>query len=148
MTSFRHRALLARVAVGVGALAVLATGAVHLDEYTAGMFSTVPTIGTLFLLNFVSATVVGVGLVLPLDRVSARFGTPLRRLLAGGGIGIAASSLAGLWISEHSSLFGFTDHGDRPAIVEAILAEVVAVIALGAYLALDGRLSGGAPAPA
>jgi hypothetical protein len=148
MTSFRQRALLARVAVGVGALAVLATGAVHLEEYTAGMFSTVPTIGTLFLLNFISATVVGIGLALPLHRISARFGVPLRRLLAVGGIGIAASSLAGLWISEQSSLFGFTDHGYRPAIVAAIVAEASAVVALSAYLALDRRLSGGIPARA
>lgn len=63
------RPMLARLALGVGALAVLATGADHLEEFVIS------------------------------------------------GIGLAASSLVGLWISEHSSLFGFSDHGYRPAIV-------------------------------
>lgn len=141
MSSTRTRAILARLALGVGALAVLVTGADHLEEYTVNQFSTVPTIGTLFLLNFVAATVVGIGLLLPLGRLAGRFAVPLRALLALGGIGIAGTSLVALWISESSSLFGFTDHGYRPAIVVAIAAEAAAVVALSAYLALsDARL--------
>lgn len=136
MPEHRTRTLLAQVALVVGALAVLATGADHLEEYTINQFSTVPTIGTLFLLNFISATIIGVGLLLPLDRIARQLAQPLRALLALGGIAIAASSLVGLWISEHSSLFGFTDHGYRTAIVVAIAAEAVAVLALTAYLAL------------
>jgi hypothetical protein len=122
----------------VGAAAVLVTGADHLEEYTSGQFSTVPTIGTLFLLNFIAATLVGVGLLLPLGRITKRFAGAIRGLLALSGIGIAASSLLGLWISESSNLFGFTDYGFRPAIVVAIVAESVAVVALTAYLALSG----------
>jgi hypothetical protein len=121
---------------------VLATGVDHLEEYTANQFSTVPTIGTLFLLNFIAATVVGVGLLLPLGRITSA--SPIRSgvLLAISGIGIAATSLVGLLISERSSLFGFSDHGYRPAIVAAIVAEAVAVLALSAHLALiDVRLS-------
>jgi hypothetical protein len=53
------------------------------------------------------------------------------------GVGIGATSLIALWISESSSLFGFTDYGFRPTIVAAIVAESVAVVALSAYLALD-----------
>jgi hypothetical protein len=121
---------------------VLATGADHLEEYTANQFSTVPTIGTLFLLNFIAATVIGVGLLLPLGRITERFADPLRVLLAISGIGIAATSLVGLSISERSSLFGFSDHGYRPAVVAAIVAEAVAILALSAYLALiDVRLT-------
>jgi hypothetical protein len=138
MQSTDTRTVLTRVAVIAGALAVLATGADHLEEYTVNQFSTVPTIGTLFLLNFIAATLVGVGLLLPLRRIAPRFADVIRALLALAGIGIAATSLLGLWISEQSSLFGFTDHGFRPAIVAAIASEVVAVIALGAYLALAG----------
>jgi hypothetical protein len=138
MPTNRTRVMLARLALGVGALAVLATGADHLEEYAASQFSTVPTIGTLFLLNFIAATVVGVGLLLPLGRITKRFADPLRALLAISGIGIAATSLAGLWISERSSLFGFSDHGYRPAIIVAIVAEAVAIITLSAYLALAG----------
>ena len=65
MPANRTHTILAHVALVVGALAVLATGADHLDEYAANGFSTVPTIGTLFLLNFVAATLIGVGLLLP-----------------------------------------------------------------------------------
>ena len=150
------RAVLTQLAVVVGALAVLVTGADHLDEYTVNMFSTVPTIGTLFLLNFIAATVVGIGLLLPLGLITKRFAGPIRALLAITGIGIAASSLVALWISETWSLFGFTDYGFRPTIVTAIVAEAVAVVALSAYLALapgvrirarPGRRSGVRTAP-
>ena len=136
------RQVLAHLALGLGIVALLATGADHLDEYVANGFSTVPTIGTLFLLNFISATLVGVGLLLPLGRISRRRAAPLRALLALSGIGIAGSSLIGLWISESSSLFGFTDYGFRPTIVVAIVAESLAVVAFATYLALANvRLS-------
>jgi hypothetical protein len=133
--------MFARLALVAGAAGVLATGADHLYEYWANGFSTVPTIGTLFLLNFISATLVGVGLLLPLRRLVPRHAASLRTLLAVGGIGIGAASLIGLWISETSSLFGFTDSGFRPTILAAIASESVAVVALTAYLALaDLRL--------
>jgi hypothetical protein len=136
MLTDHTRTTLARLALGVGAAAVLATGADHFYEYSANGFSTVPTIGTLFLLNFLAATLVGVGLVLPLRRISRRLADPARTLLALSGIGIAATSLVGLWISESSSLFGFTDYGFRATIVVAIVAEATAVVALTAYLLL------------
>jgi hypothetical protein len=137
MTAKTHtRTILAGVALVVGAAALLATGADHLDEYAAEGFSTVPTIGTLFLLNFIAATLVGVALLLPLRRFAKRLADPLRALLALSGIGIAAVSLISLWISESSSLFGFTDSGFRSTIVVAIVAEPIAVVALTAYLAL------------
>lgn len=127
------RSMLARIALVVGALAVLATGADHLEEYAANQFSTVPTIGTLFLLNFIAATAIGLGLLIPLPR---RASEPVRTMLALGGIALAASSLVGLAISESSSLFGFMDHGYRPAIVAAIIAEGTAIVALGVYVAV------------
>jgi hypothetical protein len=138
MFTDRTRTILAHLMLGVGAAGVLATGADHLYEYTATGFSTVPTIGTLFLLNFIAATIVGAGLLLPLRRMSQRFADPVRTLLALSGIGIAAPSLIGLLISESSSLFGFTDYGFRPTIVVAIVAESTAIVALTAYLALAG----------
>lgn len=141
MSKHRPRTIAAQVALVIGALAVLATGADHLEEYAANGFASVPTIGTLFLLNFISATIIGVALLLPLRRIAPRIGERVRALLALGGIGIAGTSLIGLWISESSSLFGFTDYGFRPAIVAAIVAESVAILALTAYLVLaDARL--------
>jgi hypothetical protein len=136
MPATRTHNLLPQLALGVGALAVLATGADHLEEYTVNQFSTVATIGTLFLLNFIMATAIGIGLLLPIGRISTRCAEPIRALLAIGGIGLAASSLIGLWISETSTLFGFADRGYRPAIVAAIAAEATAVLALSVYLAL------------
>lgn len=136
MTQHHTPNMFARLALIVGAAGVLATGADHLYEYWANGFSTVPTVGTLFLLNFVSAILVGVGLLLPLRRLVPRHAALLRALLAVGGIGIGAASLIGLWISETSSLFGFTDSGFRPTILVAIVSESVAVVALAAYLAL------------
>jgi hypothetical protein len=136
MLTHRTRNILARVALIVGAGAVVATGADHLYEYTANHFSTVPTIGTLFLLNFIAATLVGTGLLLSLTPIAKRRADPVRALLALSGIGIATTSLIGLWISESSSLFGFTDYGLRPTIVVAIVGEFVAVVALTVYLAL------------
>ena len=136
MLTDRTRTNLAPLSLVVGAAGVLATGADHLYEYAADGFSTVPTIGTLFLLNFLAATAVGVGLLLPLRRITRRFADPARKLLALSGIGIAVTSLIALWISESSSLFGFTDYGFRPTIVVAIVAETTAVLALTAYLAL------------
>jgi hypothetical protein len=138
MRASHKRTILSHIALVVGALAVLATGADHLDEYAAYGFSNVPTIGTLFLLNFAAATLVGVGLLLPLRRLAKRYGDPLRTVLALSGIGIAAMSLIGLWISESSSLFGFTEFGFRSSIVVAIVAESIAIVALTAYLALNG----------
>ena len=136
MTRHRKRTIFAQLALALGAVAVLAAGADHLYEYWVNGFSTVPTIGTLFLLNFISATLVGIGLLLPLRRLVPRHAASLRALLAVGGIGIGAASLIGLWISETSSLFGFTDSGFRPTILAAVVSESVAVVALGAYLVL------------
>ena len=86
------RTILGRAALVIGALAVLATGAVHLEEYAGNQFSSVPTIGTLFLLNFIAATAVGIGLLAPLPE---RFRASVRALLALGRIALAASSLIG-----------------------------------------------------
>lgn len=136
----------ARLALGLGAVAVIATGADHLDEYIANHFSSVPTIGTLFLLNFIAATVLGAGMLLLLVPVAKRFPDLLRTLFALGGIGLAAASLIGLWISESSSLFGFTDFGFRPTIVAAVVAESLAIVALSAYLVLTNLPVRRAPA--
>jgi hypothetical protein len=130
--------LVARIALYGGAVALLVTGADHLEEYTVGQFSPLPTIGTLFLLNFIAATLVAVCLVLPFRRFAGRFADALVGSLATIGIAIAASSLAGLLVSESSGLFGFMDHGYRPAIVIAIAAEIAAIMLLSAFLALAG----------
>src|SRR3954452_12334031 len=97
----------ARVARYLGALAVLATGVVHIQQYYANHYSTVPTIGTLFFLNFLAAVVITVGLTVPLRRFAGRSADAIRRAFAVAGIGFAVLSLVSLFISEGSGLFGF-----------------------------------------
>src|SRR5262245_6222109 len=128
---WRSAWLLAR---GLGALALLAVGAVHLQQYLA-LYSTIPTIGTLFVLNFAGATLLGLALLAPVERLLGRRGGPAVALLALGGIGLAATSFVFLLISEHVPLFGFMEPGyDPAAILASRVAEVATVLLLGGYL--------------
>ena len=120
----------------LGAAALLAVGLDHLAERSTAHYAAIPTIGTLFLLNFVSAAVVAVGLALPLQRLGGPAGRWLPPLLALGGIGIAAGSAAGLLISETGGLFGFSEDGYRSAVVLSLVLEGAAVLLLATHLAL------------
>jgi hypothetical protein len=132
----RHRrSIIARATLYLGAVAVLATGVVHIQQYYVDDYSTVPTIGTLFFLNFVSAVVITAGLIAPLRRLAGRHAEAIRSLFAAGGIGLGLLSLAALFISESSGLFGFEEHGYRTPIALAIVAEAAAVVLLGIFLA-------------
>jgi hypothetical protein len=113
----------------LGAIAVLVVGAMHLEQYVGVHFDVVPIIGPLFLLNFVGATAIGVGLLIPHRRMR-----PVHVLLGLGGVGLAATSFVFLFVSEHRPLFGFQDYGYRTAIVVALCAEAAAVLSLGGYL--------------
>ncbi len=129
------------IAVGaryLGALAVLGIGIDHIEQYSVDKYSTVPTIGTLFLLNFIAAVVVSIGLISPLGRVGHGYADVVRALFALGGIALAALSLAGLFVSETAGLFGFVEHGYRTTIVVAIAVECAAVVFLATYLKLNG----------
>jgi hypothetical protein len=119
----------------LGALALLAVGAVHLEQYFAYDIRSVAVIGPLFLLNFAGATLLAIALLLP----PGRRGRTIRRVAAVGGIGLALTSIVFLLISEHRTLFGFMEHGYRPAIVFALVAEGVAAVLLAVYLAVDMR---------
>jgi hypothetical protein len=118
----------------LGALAVLAVGAVHLQQY-AMLYSAIPTIGTLFVLNFAAATAIGVGLLAPLETLLGRWwGGFAVGLLTLAGAGLAATSFAFLAISEQTPLFGFMEPGyDPTAILASRVAEAVAVVSLGAF---------------
>jgi hypothetical protein len=109
-----------------GAVAILAVGAVHLQQYLTG-YNVLPTIGTLFLLNAISAGVVGFGLLLPIEKL---FRERVIGLLALGAVAIAIGSLIALFISETSVLFGFSEDGYDTAVVIAIAAEVATTVLL------------------
>ena len=134
----QRRSAIATAARYLGALAVLATGVDHIEQYQVDNYSTVPTIGTLFLLNFISAVVVSVLLIAPLGRIAGRYTDAVRAVIALGGIAIAVLSLAGLFVSETTGLFGFVEHGYRMAIALAIVAEVAAAVLLTVFLAANG----------
>jgi hypothetical protein len=118
----------------LGALALLAVGAVHLQQYEY-LYSAIPTIGTLFVLNFVGATLIGLGLLAPLERVLGRLGRAAVSLLALGGAVQAGTAFVFLLISERTPLFGFMEPGyDPPALMASRVAELVTVAVLGSFL--------------
>jgi hypothetical protein len=125
----------ARWARYLGALSILAVGVDHIEQYSVDSYSAIPTIGTLFLLNFVSAVPIAIGLVAPIRRLAGRWTDTVRALLALAGLGVAAGSLAGLLISESGGLFGFIEQGYREAIVLSIAFELAAMVFLSVYLA-------------
>jgi hypothetical protein len=129
----------ARTLVAVRLLAaalVLFVGADHYYEYAVDQYRVLPTIGTLFLLNFVSATAVGIALLLPLERLFRRLGGALTWLAAVSGFGIAATSLIALLVSEQTRLFGFMELNYRPAILVALSSEAAAAVAAAALLVM------------
>jgi hypothetical protein len=121
----------------LGAVSVLLVGAVHAQQYYEAYFSVVPTIGTLFLLSFVGAGVVGAVLVSPMRRLG-RLGDAVLALAALGGIGIALGTLVSLLVSEYAPLFGFMESGYRLAVVLTLLFDVMTTAFLGVFLLATG----------
>jgi hypothetical protein len=141
--AYRSAGLLA--ARSLGALSLLAVGAVHLQQYEF-LYSAIPTIGRLFLLNFVGATLIGLALLAPVERLLGSFGHAAVALLALGGAGQAATAFVFLLVSERTPLFGFMEPGyDPPALMAARVAELVTVGLLGSFLVarLASRSSAG-----
>jgi hypothetical protein len=118
----------------LGALSLLAVGAVHLQQYEY-LYSAIPTIGTLFLLNFVGATAIGLGLLAPVDRLLGRRGGAVVAVLALAGVALAGTAFVFLLVSERTPLFGFMEPGyDPSAIMASRVAELVTVGLLGSFL--------------
>jgi hypothetical protein len=124
-----------RIARAIAAIALLIVAGVHLDEFAVGHYSAIPTIGWLFLVNFIAASALGVVLLAPAGRPRRRWRDWLDVAAALGGLGVGATSLLALLISERTPLFGFMEHGYRPVIVLAIAADALVIVALSAVLA-------------
>jgi hypothetical protein len=131
----------------LGAAALLGVGLDHLEQYSTEHYSAIPTIGTLFALNFVSAALIAGALAAPVQRLPGRAGRLALPLLSAGGIGVAAGSLAGLLLSESTGLFGFMEAGYRPAILLSIALEATTIALLSVHLALLRRRTGREPKP-
>ena len=121
--------LTTRPARYLGALLLIATGAVHLQQYYGVYYRVIPLVGPLFVANFVIGVVLGLALLLPIER----FTRWAPGLVALGGMAFAAGTIIGLEISETGTLFGFHEHGYRSAIVLSIAFEGAAIVSLGAY---------------
>lgn len=131
----------------LGALSLLAVGIDHIEQYYVDYYRAVPTIGTLFLLNFLSALIIGIGLLAPVGRLAHGGANRVLTILALGGIGIGAGTLAGLLVSENGGLFGFMEQGYRGAIVLSIAFDVATVALLTAFLVLRALPRGGVSHP-
>jgi len=136
--SMRGRAVAGEIARYLGAISILVVGAIHAQQYYDAYFSFVPTIGTLFLLSFVGAGIVGVVLFAPVRRLGRRLGDLILVLAALGAIGIALGTLVSLLVSEYTPLFGFMESGYRLAIVLTLLFDVLTTAFLGFFLVIVG----------
>jgi hypothetical protein len=101
-----------------GALLVLAAGAIHLWLYF-DYFSTVHVVGTLFLINAAASFVIGSTLML----------TPAGWAL-GAGIGYAAGTLGGFFLSVYHGIFGYVERLRGPWQEAAGGVELPAIVVL------------------
>src|SRR3954469_21757848 len=120
----------------LGALALLGVGIDHLEQFSVDSYSAIPTIGTLFALDFASAALLAAALVAPLQRLPGRGGRLAVPLLSLAGIAVAAGSLVGLLLRERTPLFGLGEAGLRPAIVVSVVLEAATIGLLGLHLRL------------
>lgn len=125
--------------VDLGATAAFAVGGAlliwsafihfHLWSETDG-YRAIPTIGPLFLLQSITALIIGIGVV------------AIRRLWAAViGIGFALTTIAGFLLSVAVGLFGFKDSWMAPYAKQAFTIEILAVVVLiAAALCLVGSV--------
>jgi CBS domain containing-hemolysin-like protein len=131
-----RREIVAQAARYLGAVSIFLVGAVHAQQYYDAYFSVVPTIGTLFLLSFVGAAIVGTVLISPVRRLGRIVGDAALVAAALGAIGIAIGTFVSLLISEYTPLFGFMESGYRLAIVLTLLFDVMTTVFLGTFVVL------------
>jgi hypothetical protein len=135
----QRRELTGEIARYLGAVSILLVGAVHAQQYYEAYFSVVPTIGTLFLLSFIGAGILGTVLFAPVRRLGRRVGDLILAFAALGAISIALGTLVSLLISEYMPLFGFMESGYRLAIVLTLLFDVLTTLFLGVFLLIVGQ---------
>ena len=130
---------MSEIARYLGAVSLFAVGAVHAQQYYDAYFYVVPTIGTLFLLNFIGAGVAGVVLVAPVRRLGRNIGDVILVLASLGAIGIAVGSLVSLLISEYTPFFGFMESGYRLAIVLSLVFDALTTVFLAVFVLIVAR---------
>jgi predicted lipoprotein with Yx(FWY)xxD motif len=111
----------------VGAVFLVASGAIHLDLYLTG-YRSIPTIGWLFLLQIISAFVLAIAIVVS-----------RHPLAAASGAAFALGTLGGYLLSLKVGLFGFTEVRTTAGIIAAII-DVAAFAALAIAVATEAGL--------
>jgi hypothetical protein len=124
-----------QILVGVGAAGVLVSGYIHFYLYFEGGYRGIApesfaglTISRAFAINAVA------GLVLAQLLVASLIWPRLRWPAVLGGLGFAAATLVAYTLTRTSGLLGFQDDHTLTEAVIAVVAEVVALAALGATL--------------
>src|ERR1700733_9594551 len=97
-TTHAARPSLVTVTRMLGGLALLVVGGVHFQQYQYEFYSSIPTIGPLFLANFAAATALGLFLLVPIRRPSGRLRKLVDQVTALSGVGVAAGAFVGLLI--------------------------------------------------
>jgi hypothetical protein len=114
---------------GLTAAGVLMSADVHLALYFGG-FGTVPTIGTLFLVNAVAGLVIGAGILVWRHWLAAFFA-----------FGFNAVTLAAFYLSVAVGLFGFRETAGGTQQVIAEVAEIVGLVGAAILLGLHWQRS-------
>ena len=99
-------------------------GWIHLHLWSDG-YKHLPSIGYLFLLNFIASVLLALGVLVVPRRYLA--------LAAGAGALMAAGTLVSLTISINVGLLGFTDSFNAPFVHLSIWVEAAAVVVLGVH---------------
>lgn len=117
----------------VGAVLLAAMGWIHWELYELG-YSSVPTIGPLFLLNAVLGALAAAALLVTPSRWLA--------LVELGGALLSLGTLGALVVSATVGLFGFTETWDAPMVGRTLVVESagVVVLAVAALLHRSGRV--------
>ncbi|HEV2535936.1 MAG TPA: hypothetical protein VGU21_00325 [Streptosporangiaceae bacterium] len=115
-----------------GAAFLVASGAIHLDLYLTG-YNSIPTIGTLFLLQIITAFLLAVAIP-----------ATGHRLAYAAGAGFSIATLGGYLLSLKVGLFGFTEVRTTSGVVAGII-DIAGFAVLSAGL-LSGLNLGGRPA--
>lgn len=133
----RSRARLS-LRLAAGALVVF-VGSDHYYEDSVEHYSQLPTVGTLFLLNFIGATACGLLRPAPLEQLATRLGRVTWWLAACGGFAIGFTSLIGLLVSEQTPLFGYMELNYRAAVLVGLGTEAASAALCAALLVLEVR---------
>jgi hypothetical protein len=118
----------------LGAIALLVIGGLHYQQYRYAFYSSIPTIGPLFLLTWFSATALGLFLLTPASARRGQVGDRVDQAAALAGLAVAAGAFTALLVSESTPLLGFMESGYWFVIVLAIASETAAIAMLGLFM--------------